>query len=94
MTNTYPARPSFTPGWLRRRDSLPAWRGSHSGMATGNPSGDERAKIQAAMAKNMRAKDQLARAKTRKRRLQIVVLVWLTVILLAILLVYAVFEYR
>ena len=77
-----------------RRDSLPVWRGSHSGVARGNPSDDERAKIQAAMAKNMRAKDQIAIAKKRKRRREIVVLVWLTVILLAILLVYAFYAFR
>ena len=69
-------------------------RGSHGGMANANPSGDDRTKIRAAMARNVRAKDQEALAKKRKRRKEIVVLVWLTVILLTILFVYAFDTFR
>lgn len=64
-------------------------------MADVNPNGrDHRAKIRAAMVKNVRTKDQTAMAKQRKRRQQIVLLLWLTVILLAILLFYAFHTYR
>ena len=59
----------------------------------GNPSGQHRAK-KAVMAKNVRAKDQGAIATKRKHRREIAVLLWLIVILLALLLLYAFDTFR